>query len=152
MVFLMAQLVKNPPAMQETPVLFLGQKDLLEKGICYPLQYSWVSLVAQLVKNRFYFTYLLFYSVSFLRQRILAFNQLQEIVSCNSVYHLSPFFVFFIYTPTDNVLDLSVKLLIVLTFLSGILLFVCAHCLGNFFTYSLLNLFSVILFHLFLEI
>ena len=27
-----AQLVKNPPAMQETPVRFLGQKDLLEKG------------------------------------------------------------------------------------------------------------------------
>ena len=29
---LVAQLVKNPPAMQETPVLFLGQEDLLEKG------------------------------------------------------------------------------------------------------------------------
>ena len=28
---LVAQLVKNPPAMQETPVQFLGQKDLLEK-------------------------------------------------------------------------------------------------------------------------
>ena len=27
-----AQLVKNPPAMQETPVRFLGQEDLLEKG------------------------------------------------------------------------------------------------------------------------
>jgi len=27
-----AQLVKNPPAMQETPVQFLGQKDPLEKG------------------------------------------------------------------------------------------------------------------------
>ena len=27
-----AQLVKNPPAMQETPVPFLGQKDQLEKG------------------------------------------------------------------------------------------------------------------------
>ena len=26
-----AQLVKNPPAMQETPVRFLGQKDPLEK-------------------------------------------------------------------------------------------------------------------------
>ena len=26
-----AQLVKNPPAMQETPVRFLGQEDLLEK-------------------------------------------------------------------------------------------------------------------------
>ena len=30
--FLIAQLVKNPPAMQETLVLFLGQEDLLEKG------------------------------------------------------------------------------------------------------------------------
>ena len=29
---LTAQLVKNPPAMQETPVQFLGQEDLLEKG------------------------------------------------------------------------------------------------------------------------
>jgi len=29
---LIAQLVKNPPAMQETPVQFLSQKDLLEKG------------------------------------------------------------------------------------------------------------------------
>ena len=28
---LVAQLVKNLPAMQETPVRFLGQKDLLEK-------------------------------------------------------------------------------------------------------------------------
>ena len=28
----MAQLVKNPPAMQETPVQFLGQEDALEKG------------------------------------------------------------------------------------------------------------------------
>ena len=29
---LIAQLVKNPPAMQETPVRFLGQEDPLEKG------------------------------------------------------------------------------------------------------------------------
>ena len=29
---LIAQLVKNPPAMQETPVQFLGQEDLLKKG------------------------------------------------------------------------------------------------------------------------
>jgi len=40
---LIAQLVKNPPAMQETPLRFLGQEDLLEKGEA--------SLVAQLVKN-----------------------------------------------------------------------------------------------------
>ena len=29
---LIAQLVKNPPSMQETLVQFLGQEDLLEKG------------------------------------------------------------------------------------------------------------------------
>ena len=29
---LVAQLVKNPPAMQETPVQVLGGEDLLEKG------------------------------------------------------------------------------------------------------------------------
>ena len=30
--FLIAQWVKNPPAMQETPVRFLCQEDPLEKG------------------------------------------------------------------------------------------------------------------------
>ena len=35
------------PAMQETPVRFLGQ----EEGLGYPLQYSWTFLVAQLVNN-----------------------------------------------------------------------------------------------------
>ena len=30
--FLVAQMVKNPPAMQETPVQFLGWEDPLEKG------------------------------------------------------------------------------------------------------------------------
>ena len=29
---MVSQLVKNPPAMQETPVRFLGQEDTLEKG------------------------------------------------------------------------------------------------------------------------
>ena len=29
---LVAQLVKNPPAMQETPVQFLGREDPLENG------------------------------------------------------------------------------------------------------------------------
>ena len=29
---LVAQLVKNPPAMQETPIQFLGWEDPLEKG------------------------------------------------------------------------------------------------------------------------
>ena len=43
-------MVKNPPAVQETPVHFLGQEDLLE-NTGYPLQYSWASLVAYLVKN-----------------------------------------------------------------------------------------------------
>ena len=47
---LVAQLVKNPPAMQEIPVQFLGWEDPLEE-IGYPLQYSWASLLAQLVKN-----------------------------------------------------------------------------------------------------
>ena len=36
--------------MQETPVRFLGQEDPGE-AIGYPLQYSWASLVAQVVKN-----------------------------------------------------------------------------------------------------
>ena len=43
--------LKNLPAVQETLVRFLGREDPLEKGLGYPLQYSWVSLVAQLVKN-----------------------------------------------------------------------------------------------------
>ena len=46
---LIAQLVKNPPAIQETLVRFRGWEDGEVLG--YPLQYSWVSLVAQLVKN-----------------------------------------------------------------------------------------------------
>ena len=48
---LIAQLVKNPPVVQETPIWSLGQEDLLEKGLGNPLQCSWASLVAQLVKN-----------------------------------------------------------------------------------------------------
>ena len=42
---MVTQLVKNPPALQETPIRSAGE------GIGYPLQYSWASLVAQLVKN-----------------------------------------------------------------------------------------------------
>ena len=45
---LVAQLVKNPPAMQETPVRFLEQEDPLEKGwathssiLGLPLWLSW---------------------------------------------------------------------------------------------------------------
>ena len=78
---LIAQLVKNPPAMQEIPVQFLGWEDSPGEGKGYSLQYSglensmdcrvhgvaesdtteqllftelkqiWASLVAQLVKN-----------------------------------------------------------------------------------------------------
>ena len=47
---LVAQLVKDPPAVRKTWVRSLDW-DPLEKGIGYPLQYSWGSLVAQLVKN-----------------------------------------------------------------------------------------------------
>ena len=48
---MVAQLVKNPPSMQKTPVQFLGWEDLLEKALGYPILYSWDSLVAQTVKN-----------------------------------------------------------------------------------------------------
>ena len=37
---LIAQLVKNLPAMKETWVQSLGQEDSLEKGMATPLQYS----------------------------------------------------------------------------------------------------------------
>ena len=49
--FLVDQLVKNLPAMQETPgsIPELGRSP--GEGIDYPLQYSWASLVAQTVKN-----------------------------------------------------------------------------------------------------
>ena len=50
----MTQLVKKLLAMHDTPVPFPGREDLREKGqatLPYPLQYSWASLVAQLVKN-----------------------------------------------------------------------------------------------------
>ena len=46
---LVAQLVKNTPAMQEAPVRFLNQEDPLEN--LSPLKSSWASLVAQMVKN-----------------------------------------------------------------------------------------------------
>ena len=45
-----AQLVKNLPAIQETQFnSWVRRSD--GEGIGYPLQYSWVSLVAQLVQN-----------------------------------------------------------------------------------------------------
>ena len=46
-----AQQVKNLPAMQETPVHFLGLGRSPEEGLGYPLQYSWASLVVQRVNN-----------------------------------------------------------------------------------------------------
>ena len=48
---LVAQLVKNPSAVQEIPIQFLGQEDRPGEGIGYPLQYSWAFLVAQKVKK-----------------------------------------------------------------------------------------------------
>ena len=48
---LIAQLVKNLPAMKKTLVQFLGLEDPLGEEIGYPLQYSWTSPMAQLVKN-----------------------------------------------------------------------------------------------------
>ena len=49
--YLVVQLVKNPLAEQETPVCFPGVGSSPGEGIGHPLQYSWVSLVAQSVKN-----------------------------------------------------------------------------------------------------
>ena len=43
---LVAQLVKNLPAMQETLVQFLDWEDPPGEGLGYPHQYSWASLVA----------------------------------------------------------------------------------------------------------
>ena len=37
---MVAQTVKNPPAMQETWVQFLGQENPLAKGTGHPFQYS----------------------------------------------------------------------------------------------------------------
>ena len=48
--FLIAQLVKNLPATGDSSLIpGLGRSP--GEGIGYPLQYSWASLVAQLVKN-----------------------------------------------------------------------------------------------------
>ena len=49
--FLVAQLVKTVPAMQETPVSIPGSVRSLGEGMGYLLQHSWASLVAQIVKN-----------------------------------------------------------------------------------------------------
>ena len=44
-------MVRNTSAMQEDPSSTPGSGRSLGEGIDYPLQYSWVPLVAQLVKN-----------------------------------------------------------------------------------------------------
>ena len=48
---LIAQLVKNPPATQETPVRFLGQEDPLEKGQATHTSILGLPRWLQLVKN-----------------------------------------------------------------------------------------------------
>ena len=48
----LAQIVKNPPAIRETPVQSPGWEAPLEKGNGNPLQYSWVSFLAQMVKKK----------------------------------------------------------------------------------------------------
>ena len=48
---LVAQLVKNLPAMQETPVQFLGWEDLLEKGQATYCSILGLPLWLKLVKN-----------------------------------------------------------------------------------------------------
>ena len=44
-------MVKNPPAMQGDPSSIPKSGRSTGEGIGYPVQYSWVSLMAQLVKN-----------------------------------------------------------------------------------------------------
>ena len=45
-------LIRNPPAMQESPIRFLGWVEANpEEGIGFPLQYYWASLMTQTVKN-----------------------------------------------------------------------------------------------------
>ena len=51
MASLIAQLVKNSPAMQETPAEEVGLGRSVGEGTGYPLQYSWTFLVAELVNN-----------------------------------------------------------------------------------------------------
>ena len=48
---LVAQLVKNPPAMQETPGSIPGSGRSTGDRIGYPSYYSWTSLQVQMVKN-----------------------------------------------------------------------------------------------------
>ena len=48
---LVAQLVKNLPALQADPFLIPWSGRSAGEGLGYPLQYSWTSLVTQTVKN-----------------------------------------------------------------------------------------------------
>ena len=48
---LVARLLKNPPAVQETPCLIPGSGRSPGEGVGSPLQGSWASLVVQLVKH-----------------------------------------------------------------------------------------------------
>ena len=48
---LVAQMVKNLPAMWETQVRFLGQEEPLQKGLTTQCSILGASLIAQLVKN-----------------------------------------------------------------------------------------------------
>ena len=48
---MVAQLIKNPSAMQETEGSIPASGRSLGEGIGYPLHCSWASLVAQTVKN-----------------------------------------------------------------------------------------------------
>ena len=60
---LVAQVVKNPPAMQETQVQSLGQEDPLEKGMAtHPL---WQATVHGIAKCWTYLSDQLFFSLSF---------------------------------------------------------------------------------------
>ena len=49
---LVARLVNNPPAMQETPGSIPGSGSSPGEGLGYPPQYSWASLVARIVKKK----------------------------------------------------------------------------------------------------
>ena len=48
---LIAPLVKNPPAIPWDPGTIPGSGRSPGEGTGYPLQYSWASLVVQLIKN-----------------------------------------------------------------------------------------------------
>ena len=68
-IFLLAQMVKNLPAMQETQVQSLGGEDARKKENGYPLQYSclensmnreaWLAIVHRVAKNKIVSTYII---------------------------------------------------------------------------------------------